>query len=456
MKERFIFRGKEIKSVGFFGFGTSNRALYEHIGKRYSGVEFILRLDGDIAYQEGFSKCFTSADSRREINEDILFLSPSVRRDCPEFAAAEARGTILCSDVEFFFEMKKIPVFSVTGSDGKSTTVTLASLMLTDTLGSFPASANIGEAMISLIDRRDVLGTVAELSSFQLMGFAPKSERALITNITENHLDWHKSFYEYISAKENVLKRAEKRIFNLDSHISSHFLKKYPAFALYSARLTYKEMKDGFIAENYFSVEDGFVLASGERLFPTEDILLKGEYNLYNALAAVALTWEIASKRSVLKTLRSFSGLSHRRALIGTFDGISFYDSSADSTPTRCAKTLSAMSEPTVLLLGGRGKRLSYSPLFPLPRTVKAIVITGENRDELRRALFTERDILYGKIPVFCAEDFEDAVIRAIECACSGDAVLLSPAATSFDCFKNYKHRANTFCEIVKKYYSAD
>ena len=455
MKTEFIFKNKKIQSVGFFGFGRSNRALFEYLQAHYSGLTYVLRSDAPVL-QELFSDARFGRNATGGIFEDVLFLSPSVRRDRPELQAASIRGTILSSDVEFFFEHKKIPTIAVTGSDGKSTTVTMASLMLTDSLGSFPASANIGVPMASLLDREGIVGTVAELSSFQLMDFMPSARRALITNVSENHLDWHKSFSEYVAAKENVLARAEERVFNLDSKICLALAKKYPVYAAYSTKLTHREMKSLVYAENYFHIDCNKVYLSGEQFFDMTALPSLEAHNLKNFLSAIALCHGLVSKRSITRAAEAFRPLAHRRELVFTHGGISFYDSSIDSTPTRTRTTLSSFSAPTVLILGGRSKSVSYSGLFPLPKAVKAIVLTGENKGEIQKALFTNPAFISGKIPVYYAEPFSEAVIKAASLAKAGDAVLLSPASTSFDCFNDYAERGNAFSDIIKKYYSAD
>ncbi|MBO5879252.1 MAG: UDP-N-acetylmuramoyl-L-alanine--D-glutamate ligase [Clostridia bacterium] len=454
MEKNFIFKGKRICRVGFFGLGKSNEALYEYLKRHYEGLSFILRSDIPIK-QSQFEVAKFGSDAMTDICEDVLFLSPSVRGDRPEFASAKAAGTLISSDVEFFFEKSAIPTISVTGTDGKSTTATMASLMLTDTLGPFPATANIGIPITSVLDDIDTVGTVAELSSFQLMNFEPISRRAVITNVSENHLDWHTSFDEYISAKENVLKKARERVFNLDCKICSEFAKKYPAYAVYSMDMSLSEMKNAVDAEHYFHFSDGALCVCEKKLIDCQDISFRERYNRQNFLAAVALCHGLANKRSIERVAKGFKPLAHRAELVFERDGISFYDSSVDSTPARTKATVSAFKSPIILILGGKGKNLSYTSLFPLSRHVKAIVISGENRAELQKALFTQKEVIYGKISVFYAEFFTEAVTTAISLAKSGDSVLLSPASTSFDRFKNYSERGNTFTDIIKKYYAA-
>ena len=453
MKKTLVYQGKTIKSAGFFGLGISNSALLDFLKRNYSGISFTLRADLPISQNtESFSRVLFGREARLDMCEDILFLSPSVRRDSKEFIEAAERGVLFSSDVEFFFEMKKIPVFAVTGSDGKSTTATLASLMLSGESKVFPASANIGLPMTSLLENSDALGTVAELSSFQLMNFSPRAERALITNLTENHLDWHTSIEEYSAAKENLLLNAEKPIFNLDCPFNRKILNRYAAYALYSSRMPFESMKQSFCAEHYYSIERGCFSKNGIPFMKRDSLLIKGEHNISNFLAACALSSELVDTNDIIRVGTTFSGLLHRAKPLCVYNGISFFDSSIDSTPSRTRTTLMAFSSPTVLILGGRGKNLSYAPLFPLPSSVKAVVLTGENREEIRNEF-----ILQGaKIPVYENKSFAEAVKMAIRAADPGDSVLLSPASTSFDSFSNYKERGNFFYETIKKYYEAN
>ena len=143
MKKSFVYRGKKISSVGFFGLGKSNIALFEYLSKNYEGLSFTLRSDKAVDTSIAFDRTLFTIEAREEINEDIIFFSPSARRDCEEFLSAEKRGVILSSDVEFFFDVKTFPAITVTGTDGKSTTAALVSAIMSEK-NDFPASANIG------------------------------------------------------------------------------------------------------------------------------------------------------------------------------------------------------------------------------------------------------------------------------------------------------------------------
>ena len=446
--KNFIYRGRVVSTVGFFGLGSSNEALLRHLSSLYPHLSFILRSDREIPSPPWAKATLTRGGARENFFEDVLFLSPSVRRDAPEFKAAEKCGLIISSDIEFFFESKKIPIYAITGSDGKSTTTALTSLILGE--NEYPPSANYGNPISDLLSDGSVLGTVAELSSFQLMDFTYSAQRALITNISQNHLDWHKSMDEYVCAKENLIRFSEKKIFNFDCPYSRALLERYPAFSIFSSEKSYREIEKVAPANHYFTVEDGCVCHSGRHLFHVSEISLRGEHNLKNLLAAAAMTVELRDADALLRAARSFSGLRHRCEIVFERGGVTFLDSSIDSTPARTKTTLKEITSPTVLILGGRGKGLSYKELLPLPSCLCAVIITGENRLEIFDAISHDA---HG-IKITVEEDFERAVILAIRSAKEGDNVLLSPASTSYDRFSNYKERASFFKETIKNYYA--
>ena len=169
-----------------------------------------------------------------------------------------------------------------------------------------------------------------------------------------------------------------------------------------------------------------------------------------NLMAAIALTDGYTSSDWIYRVGTQFAGLSHRCELVGEFMGIKYFNSSIDSTPKRTVTTLSSFEEKPIIILGGKGKGLSYAELLPaIENHASAVVITGANGDEIEEALAPSK----GKIPIYRKAFFNEAVLTAIEIAKRGDSVLLSPASTSFDAFRDFVERGNKFKEIIKNYY---
>ncbi len=442
--------GKPIKRVGLVGFGKSNRAVYRYLKERFPKLSFVLRslimpsLDGEL-----FDAVFTGERELDGINEDILFLSPSVRRDKPELLRAQASGVILSSDTELFFEMTRGDVFAVTGSAGKSTVTYLTSELL---MGSYAHSlpcGNYGEPTTAHIGDGESTAYCTELSSFQLMYMQPKSLRSVITNISENHLDWHKSFGEYISAKENILKGSAERIFSADCEVSRAVMQRYPRFALFSLTMSERELMS-FGASEIIYLKDNKIYASGKPMLDIRQIRLRGEHNILNFMAAIAMSLGYADGARISALAESFGGLAHRCELVCERGGVRYIDSSIDSTPDRTVKTLSAVGGEVILLLGGRSKGLDYAPLSAVitEKQVKCAVLCGDNREEIRSALLSGG---YPPRRLRMHDAFEDAVLDAISIAKPGDAVLLSPASTSFDRFKSFEERGDCFKKTVKE-----
>lgn len=450
----FYYKGRIIKSIGLFGIGRSNLAVYRYLTGKYPNLSVTVRasFESDINGIKA-KRIFFGEECFLDIREDILFLSPSARRDAPPLIEAEKRGVILSSDTEFFFSLSESDIFAVTGSDGKSTTTHLASLLLSDTYKSAIPSANSGEPMSPHLDDGNNTAFVAELSSFQLMYQLPPSKRALITNISENHLNWHKSFREYILAKSNILPNAGERILNYDCEISRELLESYTLFGVYSKSLPYKELKKQKKAEIYLTLESGKIQLNGNALLDISDIKLHGIHNVENYMAAIALCHGYFKMDSLYEIARSFGGLEHRREFVIAKNGVDYYNSSIDSSPKRCISTLNTFQKNVVLILGGRTKGLDFSELVPLAvRKSKKIILTGESIEEMENAFLKSAAYSNSEAKLFKVKDFYSAIDLSQTIAEPGDTVLLSPAATSYDAFRNFEERGRAFKDYIRKH----
>lgn len=435
------YRGKTIKSVGIFGLGKSGVGVEEYIRRHHPDVKIKRRSDVPSDKAE-----FCGERALCDISEDLLFLSPSVRRDRAGLAEAETRGVVMTSDAEFFEEKYRGKLFTVTGSDGKSTTATLASRMLACKGRTSAAIGNIGVAMTPCLDS-NFSAVVAELSSFQLMGFTPKSARALITNVTPNHLNWHVSYEEYEGAKKNVMVRAKERVFNLDDPVCRKFADEYGADIAYSYEQSERELRNAIDASVYVTLCDGNITANGRALLPINKIRCSHKHNIKNFIAAVALTYGYADAGHISDVAKEFRGLEHRCELVGVFDGVTYLNSSIDSSPLRTATTLDSLNKRAIVILGGRSKGLSLKDLGRVLRCSSSLaILTGENGREIMAALDPATPAIY-------EGDFEQAVLTAIDNARCGDTVILSPASTSFDRFTSFEERGNKFKEIILNHY---
>ncbi len=428
-------------SVGFFGIGSSNVALMRCLPLEKCRIT--LRSDSRIdrsALPRGLliDRIFEGEAAYKNIDEDVIFFSPSVRREREELKHASERGVVFCSDCELFFEENRQPVFAVSGSDGKSTTAALTHLLLRAGRTSSELIGNIGEPMINgLNGGADMY--VCELSSFMLSYCQPRVKRACITNITPNHLDWHADFEEYRKSKLSLIKNAEKYI------ISEENANIGGAYGIISDSTAFKELRQKYKAEVYMTLEGGYILRNGERLLAISDVKRRELHNIKNLMMAIAMTDGYAGKEEILKAAQSFGGLSHRCETVLRRGGIDFIDSSIDSTPARTAETLRSLDRQVVIILGGRGKGLDYATLVPtLKKYAKFALIVGENAEEIY-------ETIGNTLPVEVFSDFEAAVRRGATLAREVGTLLLSPASTSYDRFKNYARRGEKFKEILLK-----
>lgn len=428
--------------VGFFGLGKSNLSLISKLPLEKCTVT--LRSDAaidrsTIPKHKKIKRIFDCKDSCRQIDEEIIFFSPSVRRDKRELIEARDKGVKFTSDAELFLEENKKPLFAVSGSDGKSTTATLTHLLLDSSL----LIGNIGTPMTASLGA-ECERYVAELSSFMLTYAKVEAERACITNITKNHLNWHLSFEEYIEAKLSLLKAARECVISAEDEICTEFAKKNGVFGIISDTQSYEELRGA--AEVILSRSERGILKNGELLLEYSDIGLKEAHNIKNLMMAIALCDGHTDKEQISKVARSFSGLPHRCEKFLVKDGVEYINSSIDSSPARTVATLLSLDKRVILLLGGRSKGLDYGELCDtVRRYAERTLIFGENREEIYSAIKDST-----KCELFV--DIGDAARRATELSENADAVILSPASTSYDAFSSFEERGNYFKETILKH----
>lgn len=435
--------------VGFFGIGKSNLSLMKLLP--LGNCEITLRSDKAIVLPDGYiskgniNRVFSGDKALLDLDEDVLFTAPSVRRGRKELLEATERGCILSSDAELFLENNTKLLFAVSGSDGKSTTSTLTELLLSETLNA-GIVGNIGIPMYETLISENKNAYVAELSSFMLAYTNPKAKRAALTNITENHLDFHGSFAEYTDAKLSLLRNCEEAVINCDDAI----IRKYregKSFAAVSAETPYSVLKSEISSEIYITLEQGFIYKNGEKILSAEQIKANSPHNLKNLMTAMALSEGYYTPAHLRQVAKEFCGLPHRAHLFASKGGIDFIDSSIDTSPARTIATLKSLKKKVIIILGGGKKGLSYDSLKEyVSEYVKHAVIVGDNSEEIYSAIKNCTKTL-------TVDNFEDAIISAIELCQEGDTLLLSPASTSYDRFNNFEERGNLFKKTVLDYY---
>ena len=471
MDIRSYLRSKfEKKICHVLGFARSNKPLVEILVS--VGAKVTVRDKNEEVLGDALAKVFAERGVEFILGEsylenmvgDYIFRSPGFRHDLPEISAAADKGAILSSEMELFFEICPCPIFGITGSDGKTTTTTLTHLFLDAEKKKNGHKAyiggNIGAPLLPLVfemTEDDV--AVVELSSFQLQTMKQSPKRAVITNITPNHLNWHTDMDEYIAAKQNVCRYdgVEMLVANAENDVTSETAKNsdLPVTYFSSKRSAYSEIVPSFKKNcNAIYEDDGVIYFDNgkerEEIMRSADILIPGRHNVENYMAAIAITRGFVSGEAVRNIAATFGGVEHRLELVREKDGVRFYNSSIDSSPTRTAAALSALAKAPIIILGGADKNVPFDGLaLDVCTRVKAAVVTGASADKILDAIYKCPEYDPERTCVIHIDDFRNAVIHAADMARSGDIVLLSPACTSFDHFKDFAHRGNYFKEII-------
>ena len=409
------------------------------------------------------------------ITEELIFRSPGIRPDKTGIENALASGAELTSEMELFLRLTKARTFGITGSDGKTTTTTLTGKFLgaANKDGRTYVGGNIGEPLLDKCEgMTEADNAVLELSSFQLMNLCDAPEYVAITNVSPNHLDWHTDMSEYVRAKKNIIGERTKRVvtnadcfetFRLACEVMEWEDVEIVLFS--SSKAGYSEIfgnlkpacktRAVYVCDGYIRASDG---EREERLLCLDDIRIPGKHNVENYMTAIGLTLDLVPCEVYGEVAREFFGVEHRLEFVRRVDGVDYYNSSIDSSPTRSAAALSAMQNKSlVLICGGYDKNLPYAPLAEAICThggVRAVSLTGATGEKIRMEIekYQAENGSGNDILIEYNKDFQSATEAARTMAREGDCVLLTPASASFDAFKNFMERGNTFKNIIMSF----
>jgi len=391
------------------------------------------------------------------VESDLIVVSPGVP-DIEPLKLARKKGVRITGEIELAAGFIQAPVVGVTGTNGKSTVTALAGEIARQTGKPTFVGGNLGTPLITAIDTPAATGkglVVVELSSFQLETVEKLHPRAAaFLNLTPDHLDRYAGVEDYGAAKLKLaanLVGDDVAVVNADDAFfwaAGERLRKRTRVRTFSAR---RKRDDNLRAIDGF-VDGGDLVALGER-YPVGELHLVGRHNLGNALAAILLMRgnELASYDQTRAALGAFRPLPHRMQLVGEKRALRFYDDSKATNVDSVVAGVDGFPTPFVLIAGGRDKGGSYAPLVRALRenSCRAVVLIGEAADKIEAAL-REDDPAYDPIPIVRASSMEDAIARAVERAQPGDAVVLSPACSSYDMFDNYEHRGRVFAAAVE------
>ncbi|MFT0800639.1 UDP-N-acetylmuramoyl-L-alanine--D-glutamate ligase [Bacillus swezeyi] len=372
---------------------------------------------------------------------DILIKNPGIRYENVMVEEALKRGIPVWTEVELAYHLTDAPFIGITGSNGKTTTTTLVYEMLKADSKKAVVAGNIGTAASEVAAQTSGEWIVTELSSFQLMGtyqFRPKI--GLLLNVFDAHLDYHHSRENYERAKQQVYRNQSETdvaVVNLDDETVVQLAECSKAEKVYfSVRQ---------VLERGACVKDGMIMFNDKQIMPLQDVVLPGEHNLENILAALCTVKTAGvSDQAVRQVLTSFTGVKHRMQYVTTIKNRLFYNDSKATNILATKKALSAFQKPVILLAGGLDRGNEFDELKPHMALVKAIITFGETAPKFEK-LAEEMGIQQVKR----VDNVEQAASAAFSLSEEGDVILLSPACASWDQYKTFEERGDMFVNAV-------
>ncbi len=434
-------KGRRFGILGMARSGISAASKIKELG----GVAFIseFKKEKEIPNSKQIKnsfQCEFGGHTDKLLQNDVLILSPGIPKDIPILKEVEKQNIEILSEIEFSFRIKHphSKIIAITGSNGKSTTVCLIHHILQVAGYNSVLAGNIGTAFSSYpIEKEDIDFIVLELSSFQLELIDTfKGDVAAILNITPDHLNRYNSFEHYAETKFNIFKNQDSKdlaILNLDDKTSAKFVIKI------NSDLKYFSPNSN--ADIYYN-ENLIVFGSDE--FSIQKAAIQGPHNIANMMCSILAVSPFNVKREVIqKSLETFVPLSHRMEFVKEIDGIKFYNDSKATNTDSVKYALQSFGTPIRIIMGGAGKGEDYSILVPYLRDrAKKVYLTGDTINEMKSAF-------EGLVDIETIKDFEGVIQKAFSDSKKGDIIVLSPACTSYDRFKNFEERGNTFKEIV-------
>lgn len=453
------WKGKRVVVVGL---GVSNIPLIRFLLRKGAIVEGRDKKSPEKLGERYFElrglgvDCLLGANYLNDLDKfDTVFLSPGIPKNLPELRAIQ--GVVpFSSETELVLRYAKAPIFGITGSSGKTTTTTLVGEMLKASGLPTYVGGNIGVPLIEEIESiPEHARIVLELSSFQLELLNQSPHGALITNISENHLDIHGTMDNYIQAKKQIFTHQTDEdiaVFNFDDPLTKEMGKESTGSAFYFS-------KNEPVPRGTFTYEKIIYFRNGPHAYPVidqGDIRLRGEHNLENVLAASLLAHLAgADWHSIRGVAKRFTGVPHRLEKVQTIKGVTYYNDSIATTPTRAIAGVKSFKEPVILIAGGYDKLLSFDEFADVvtDRTVKTLILFGATAKKIQKCVeeTAKRKGNPKKPQIVLVSDLEDAVGLTSQIANRGDIVLLSPACASFDMYNSFQDRGQHFRDLVAR-----
>jgi len=443
-------KGRRVLVVGMARTGVATAKFLKAKGSIVTTTELKPEEEMNDAVQElsglGLSTEWGGHQTETFLKQDLIVVSPGVDLKIEPIQRAMEKGIPVLSEIELAYQFIDLPIIAVTGTNGKTTTTLLIGEMLKKDGRKVGIGGNVGDPLILFTDGRDrweVL--VAEISSFQLEAIETfRPWISVLLNITEDHLDRYPCYEDYVEAKAKIFSNqnaSDLALLNQDDPEVMKLAEEVKArkfFFSLNSRPKQGAFSDG---ETIYLRLNGM-----EEEYSLTQVPLKGIHNVENMMAAVVASRLYGcSKKAIEIALGQFKGLEHRLEFVREIGGILFYNDSKGTNVGSVVKSLQSFSTPIHLIAGGKDKRTDLTPLREFIRNrVKELILIGEARERMSRELG-------GLTTTLMAQTLEEAVQIAYSHAEAGEVILLSPACSSFDMFKDYRERGKVFKEIVNR-----
>jgi UDP-N-acetylmuramoylalanine--D-glutamate ligase len=385
-----------------------------------------------------------------EINADVLLasdqiiISPGVSLKEKAIKLAIDKGIPVIGDIELFCRQAKAPIIAISGSNGKSTVTTIVAEMIRNAGLKVGVGGNLGTPALELLNEATPDVYVLELSSFQLeTTFSLNAHASVVLNISPDHMDRYETLNDYIDAKNKIYSGQGLMVINQDDDVVNAMMD--------DSRNTVSFSLSKPLVNNFGLIKDGsevYLCQGEEKIINQNELAIKGEHNVANALAAIALVSSVnVPVNSIVKTLKSFKGLEHRCQLVRTINNVSWYNDSKATNVGACIASIQGLCElgKIILIAGGDSKGADLSSLIPVAKQyVKHVLLIGVDAPKLK-------EVLDSVVTCEYVNDMQEAVIKASQIAEDNNLVLLAPACASLDMYKNYQERGDVFVKAVNE-----
>ena len=442
------------KNIGILGLGVSGYSAAK-LARSLGANVFVSDSNADVnnSYMKELTHMGVDIElghhSEKILNSDLIIKSPGIPNNIEIIESILSRKTEVISEIEFAYRMSDLKIIAITGTNGKTTTVTCLYEVLKRKFN-VVKSGNIGTPFSEIIykqNKHKTLDTdfcILELSSFQIDDIDTfKPDIAMILNISPDHLDRYADFSDYSRSKMNLFKNmndSDLIIYNHDDNILCDEIKKID------------KMFTAYSLNKFFSIfylkDKKIESVHSKKNLHIDECELSGIHNISNFIGVATIASYLGlDDKDIFQSLKTFKGLHHRFEIFKQVDGIKFINDSKATNIASVKVAIDSIDRNIVLIMGGLPKESDFSEIIQYSESIKSIIAYGVASDDIYNSLSDSCKVL--KI-----EKFEQAINSAIDLAERGDSVLMSPGCSSYDQFKNFEERGNFFKSIVERRYS--